>query len=101
MSELTDRLKRMLSQAQVFATDAPMEAVARAKLLAHDAHAALSAVSDGERDEVLSLLQLARKRVTKYEAAVAAFQAANKERQDLLYRNEMHRLTQPIPRSKV
>jgi hypothetical protein len=97
MSELTDRLKRMLSQAQMFAIDAPMEALARAKLLVSQANAALSVVSDVERDDVLSILQLARKRVARYEARVSSFQHDNRERAALFTRHEFERLQQPIP----
>ena len=97
MSELTDRLRRMQAQAQMFAGDAPMEALSRAKLLTREANAALSVVSDVERDEVHALLSLARKLVTKYEARVEAFQAENKRRADLLHNNEMQRLVSPIP----
>jgi hypothetical protein len=97
MSELTSDLRRMLSQAQMFASHAPMEALARAKLLAHEAHAALSSVSEVEREEVLSILQLARKRVARYEQKVAAFQQGNATRAALFLHNERERLQQSIP----
>ena len=91
MSELTSRLRRMLSQTQGFAEDAPMEALARAKLLVHEAHAAVALAGEGERDEVLGILQLARKRVGRYETKVEAFQKANAERAALFQRNETER----------
>jgi hypothetical protein len=97
MSELTDRLRRMLAQTQVFVGDAPMEAVARGQLLVREANAALSVAGDVERDEVHAILQLARKMVAKYEARVATFQTANAERAALLHRNEMDRLARPLP----
>ena len=97
MSELTDRLRRMLAQAQVFVGDAPMEAVARAKLLVREANAALSVAGDVERDEVHAILQLARKLVAKYEARLEAFQSENAQRAALIHQHEMERLTQPIP----
>ena len=80
MSELTSRLRRMLAQAEGFTTDAPMEALARAKLLVHEAHAALSLASDAERDEVLSILSMAKKRIVKYEQKLETFQGANHQR---------------------
>jgi hypothetical protein len=96
MSELTSRLRRMLSQAQGFAEDAPMEALARAKLLVHEAHAAAALAAEDERDEVLGLLQLARKRVARYEAKVEAFQKANTERAELFSSNEKQRYVTPV-----
>ncbi len=96
MSELTSRLRRMLSQAQGFAEDAPMEALARAKLLVHEAHASLVLAGEDERDEVLSILQLARKRVARYEGKVQAFQKANAERAALFQRNETQRYASAV-----
>jgi hypothetical protein len=96
MSELTSRLRRMLSQTQAFAEDAPMEALARAKLLVHEAHASVALASENERDEVLGILQLARKRVSRYEAKVAAFQQANAERAALFQRNEQQRYAEAV-----
>jgi hypothetical protein len=97
MSELTSRLRRMLAQAEGFTTDAPMEALARAKLLAHEAHAALSLAGDAERDEVLSILSMAKKRIAKYEQKVETFQGANHRRAAQFDTNEQQRLQQPIP----
>ena len=97
MSELTDRLRRMLAQAQVFAGDAPMEALARARLLVRESNDALSVAGDVERDDVQAILLLARKLVAKYETSVAAFQTENARRATLLYENEMERLVRPIP----
>lgn len=97
MTELTSRLRRMLSQAQGFAEDAPMEALARAKLLVHEAHAAAALAGEGEREEVLGILQLARKRVARYEAKVEAFQKANVERAALFQSNEQQRYAAPVP----
>jgi hypothetical protein len=87
----------MLSQAQVFVGDAPMEALARAQLLVREANAAHSVASDVERDEVHAILSLARKLVTKYEGRLAAFQADNAQRAALLRANEMERLQRPMP----
>jgi hypothetical protein len=97
MSELISHLRRMLSQAQMFANDAPMEAVARAKLLVHEAHEGLAHVSEVERDEVLAILQLARKRVARYEQKLAAFQGTVEERAALFLKHEHERLQQSIP----
>jgi hypothetical protein len=97
MSELTSRLKRMLSQAQGFVEDAPMEAFARAKLLVHEAHASLVLASEDEREEVLGILQLARKRVARYESKVQAFQKANVERAALFQHHEQQRYAAACP----
>jgi hypothetical protein len=96
MSELTSRLRRMLSQAQGFAEDAPMEALARTKLLVHEAHASVALAGEHEREEVLGILQLARKRVARYEAKVQAFQKANAERAALFQRNEEQRYVSAV-----
>jgi hypothetical protein len=78
----------MLAQTQGFAEDAPMEALARAKLLVHEAHASVALAGEDEREEVLSILQLARKRVARYEGKVQAFQKANAERAALFQHHE-------------
>lgn len=97
MSELTTHLRRMLSQAQVFASEAPHEALARTKRLVAEANRALEHVGDSERDEVLSILALAKKRIARYEKRLEEFQAQNAQRAALFAANERKRLEQPIP----
>lgn len=100
MSELTSHFRRMLSQTQMFAKDAPYEALSRTKLLVKQASDALAHASVVERDEILAILVLARKRIARYEAALASFQHGNQDRAALFHKHEVERLQQAIP-SKV
>jgi hypothetical protein len=97
MSELTDRLKRMLAQAQGFANDAPLEAVSRAQLAVRTATAALPSLAGAEHDEVASLLSLARTRVERYQATYDSWDESVRDRAALFAQHERERLAQPIP----
>lgn len=98
MSELTDRLRRMLSHAQDFAKDAPLEAVARVRDAAAFAREALPRASAEERAEVASLLELAEAREAAYQAAFERWSREVKARAELFQQHERERLQQPLPR---
>lgn len=101
MSELTERVRKMLSQAQVFATDTPFEAVARARQVIEVIDAALASGNSGDDRSALSgLRQLAETRLGKYEARLAAWLAEVEARADTYNEHERERLAQPM-RAKV
>jgi hypothetical protein len=97
MSEVTQKLKYMLVQAQMFAADAPLEALARAELAVREAKAALHAGHGIDRDQLTSLLAIAQSRVELYGARLSKWTAGVQERADLFEENEMQRLEQPLP----
>jgi hypothetical protein len=97
MSELTHRVRRMLSQAQTFATDAPLEALSRAQLALRTARAALTQADDEERPELQTLCELAETRSDRYQAALAAWSAQVRAREELYNRHERERLQRPLP----
>ena len=101
MSELTERVRKMLSQAQVFATDTPFEAVARARQAIEVIDESLQSDSSGDERSALSgLRKLAETRLEKYEARLAAWLAEVEERADRYNEHERERLAQPM-RAKV
>jgi hypothetical protein len=97
MSELTNGLRRMLSQAQGFAKDAPLEALSRAQVALSTARGALAGAGDGEQHELQILCELAEARVERYQGLLAAWSAGVRERAELYNRHERERLQQPIP----
>jgi hypothetical protein len=97
MSELTDKLQRMLAQAQGFAKDAPLEALTRAQLAAKEAAAALPAASGEEREVLESLHAMAVSRSEKYQAVLGGWSETVRERANLFATHERERLAQPIP----
>jgi hypothetical protein len=96
MSELTDRVRRMLSQAQVFARDTPFEAVSRARQAMQEIDAALSHASPEERTALEGLRKLAASRHEKYEALLVAWQQKNTEREALFATHERNRIGLPL-----
>jgi hypothetical protein len=98
MSELTNRVRRMLSQAQTFAKDAPLEALSRAQLALRTASAALAQASEEERPELQTLCELAETRGERYRAILDGWATQVRERADLYTQNERERLQQPLPR---
>jgi hypothetical protein len=102
MSELTDRVRKMLSQAQVFATDTPFEAVSRARQVIAVIDEALNdaALGSEDRTAILGLRKLAESRLEKYEARLAAWLSASSVRATQFVENERERLAQPM-RAKV
>jgi hypothetical protein len=97
MSEVTQKLQRMLAQAQGFASQAPLEALARAELAAREAQAALETATGAERERLGSLHAIALSRVEQYGALLADWSAGVRQRADLFEHHEMERLEQPIP----
>lgn len=97
MSELTNRVRRMLFQAHGFLKDAPLEAVSRAKQAMAATQAGLEAVAADERDELTQLHELAEARLPRYEQALALWAGTVRERAELFHKNEVERLQQPLP----
>lgn len=102
MSELTDRVRKMLSQAQVFARDTPFEAVARVRQVVAviDDALASSTLPAEDRTALLGLRSLAATRAEKYEARLAVWLAESEARASQYSANEQERLAQPM-RAKV
>lgn len=96
MSELTDRVRRMLSQAQVFAHDTPFEAVSRARQAMQAIDAALATASADERASLESLRTLAASRHEKYQELLASWQDKNAEREALFAKHERNRIGLPL-----
>jgi hypothetical protein len=97
MSELTNRVRRMLSQAQTFAKDAPLEALSRAQLALRTASASLAQASEDERLELQTLCELAETRSERYQVVLASWSAGVRERSELYNQHERQRLQQPLP----
>jgi len=97
MSELTNRVRRMVSQAHGFVKDAPLEAVSRAKEAMLAARVGAETATGEERDELSQLHDLAEARLPRYEAALATWTGSVRERADLFHKNEVQRLQQPLP----
>jgi hypothetical protein len=95
MSELTDSVRKMLSQAQVFARDTPFEAVARARQAVQAIDAAIASAAPTERPELDALRELTVARVARYEERLEAWiqasrareQAYNERERDFLQRS--------------
>jgi len=96
MSELTDRVRRMLSQAQVFVRDTPFEAVTRARQTIEFIDAALGRCTPEEREELEGLRQLATTRRGKYEAALSAWLEKAEERHQMYLDKERAHIVQPL-----
>jgi len=96
MSELTDRVRRMLSQAQVFARDTPFEAVSRARQALHEIDAALATANPEERLALDGLRKLAESRYEKYEAVQATWIEKNRERGEVYNQHERDRIAAPL-----
>jgi hypothetical protein len=102
MSELTERVRKMLSQAQVFARDTPFEAVSRVRqaISVIDQAIADTGTLEEDRSALTSLRSLAASRAAKYEAGLQAWLAESEARADQFTANERERLAQPM-RAKV
>ena len=102
MSELTERVRKMLSQAQVFATDTPFEAVSRARQAVQlvDEQLADAGIAAEERAALIGLRHLAASRVAKYEARLSEWLAKVEARAGTYTEHERERLAQPM-RAKV
>lgn len=97
MSEVINKLRRMLAQAQGFAEDAPLEALARARLAVQEARAAAAAASGAEREELEGLATLAERRVAKYEARLAEWTASVQARAAAFEAHERESLQRALP----
>ncbi len=98
MSDVTQKLQRMLAQAQGFSQDGtPPEAVARAKLALQESERALAGAHGTEREQLSALRAIAASRVEKYEAELASWLKGVAQRADLFETNEQERLIQPVP----
>jgi hypothetical protein len=97
MSELTNRVRKMLSQAHSFAKDAPLEALSRAQLALRTARAGLAGASEEERAQLQTLCELAEARSERYQAGWQAWSAQVQERADLFERHERERLQEALP----
>ncbi len=103
MSETIQKLQHALSQAQTFASDTPLEALARAQLVVREAEAALASapalaidLGGGERADLEELLARAEARVRQYEALVASWDKGVRVRAELFHSHEVERLQRPI-----
>ena len=96
MSELTETVRKMLSQAQVFARDAPFEAVSRARQAVQLIDAALAEAVPVERPALESLRKVTVSRLDKYESTLAAWRDKVSGRADLYNQNERDRIQQPL-----
>jgi ElaB/YqjD/DUF883 family membrane-anchored ribosome-binding protein len=97
MSELTNQVRRMLTQAQKFVTDAPLEAVSRAQLALSTARGGLAAASTDERTQLQTLIELAETRIERYGQALAHWSGTVRARSEEFIDNERKRLQQPLP----
>lgn len=96
MSELTDTVRRMLSQAQVFARDTPFEAVSRARQAMQLVDTALAAASLDERPALEALRKIASSRAAKYKATLDGWNDKIKDRADVYNQTERDRIGQPL-----
>jgi len=96
MSELTDTVRRMLSQAQVFARDTPFEAVARARQATQLVDQALATAPSEERPALEALRKIATSRAAKYKTALEAWTDQVRRRADTYNHTERERIDQPL-----
>jgi hypothetical protein len=96
MSELTDKVRRMLSQAQVFARDTPFEAVSRARQALEEIDAALASAGPEERSALDGLRKLTVARQERYQELLDKWLDKNRQRGDLYNQHERSRITQPL-----
>lgn len=101
MSELTDRVRKMLSQAQVFVRDTPFEALSRVRQAAQEIDAELAQTTDEqERASLLALQKVVAGRAAKYQQRLDAWLSEAEARANLYNEHERERLQQPM-RAKV
>ena len=97
MSDVIHQVRRMLSQAHKFVSDAPLEAVSRAQLALYTARAALASASPAEQAELQTLIELAETRGERYAAALEQWSGSVRARSEEFTENERKRLQQPLP----
>jgi len=96
MSETIQKLSRALSQAQTFAKDTPLEALARAQLVLRQANAAKAHAAGTEAEQLASIAAMAASNIEKYQAQVASWDDGVRARAALFHKHEVERLQQPI-----
>ena len=100
MSELTDRVRKMLSQAQVFARDTPFEAVSRARQAVQLVESALTTASTpDERSTLENLRALAVKRAERYEAVLDGWLDESQKRAEAFNQRERDVIGKPLRHS--
>lgn len=96
MSELTDTLRKMLSQAQIFARDTPFEAVSRVKQAVRLVDDALATVPPEQRPALEALRKITVSRLEKYETTLASWTEKNQTRADLYTQHERSKVLLPL-----
>ena len=98
MSELTETVRKMLSQAQVFARDTPFEAVARARQAVQLIDGVLGRTAGGpdDRGSLDNLRQLAAGRLARYEAQLARWVDASRNRGEAYNQRESEIIGLPL-----
>jgi hypothetical protein len=96
MSELTDRVRKMLAQAQVFARDTPFEAVARTRQVLHLIEESLSNDQVVERKVLEGQRALAAARLLKYDDILATWQENSRLRGERFVAQERYVLSHPL-----
>jgi hypothetical protein len=97
MSEVTEKLQRMLAQAQIFSQEQiPLEAVARAKLAVRESEQALETATGPEREQLIALRAIAASRAERYEAQRSSWTKGVAERANQFELSEQEKLKQPI-----
>lgn len=97
MSELTNKVRKMLSQAAGFVKDAPLEAVSRAKLAHSTALEGVKTAQGEDRATLQTLAEVATARLERYELILSAWAGEVRQRADLFGQHERERLQQPMP----
>src|SRR5690349_1436827 len=96
MSELTERVRRMLSQAQVFARDTPFEAVTRSRQTLQAIEQAIGQCTPEERDALKGMRKIATSRLAKYEDVLAKWLAEAESRNEVYVQRERAVIGQPL-----
>lgn len=97
MSELTETVRKMLSQAQVFARDTPFEAVARATQAVQLIDGALTkSAGPDDRTALDNLRQLAAGRLTRYQEQLARWVDASRNRGEAYNQRESEIIGLPL-----
>lgn len=96
MSELTDSVRKMLSQAQVFARDTPFEAVSRARQALQMVDAAIARCAPAERADLEALRTATASRAARYEGRLDQWIAEARDRGEAYNDRERGLLQQAI-----
>lgn len=96
MSEVTERVRKMLSQAQVFARDTPFEAVARARQALEAIDEALGSAGPEERSALEGLRKLTESRQERYAELLEKWTEKNRQRGELWQEHERNRIELPL-----